>query len=92
MTVYTTAAGVEKDMDLDLDRIIAYEAEHPDWSILDLVNSMKRFRFSDLNLMASFLGYDSFEAFSADGFTVSDMADMVTGSRYLGFTDSPSEE
>lgn len=92
MTIYTTSAGVEKDVDLNLDKVKAYEDEHPEWSLLDLIDSLKRFRVTDMDLMARFLGFDSFDAFIADGFTVSDMADMVSSSKYLGFTDSPSEE
>lgn len=92
MTLFTSSTGVEKDIDLDLDRVVAYETEHPEWSLLVLVNSLKRLRITDLNLMATFLGFESFKAFVADGFTVSDMADMVAGSKYLGFTDSTSEE
>lgn len=92
MTEFTSSTGVVRDVELDLDAICAYEESHPGWSLMDLMDSMKRLRFTDLDLMARFLGFAGYKAFVSDGFTMSMMADMVTGSKFLGFTDSTSGE
>lgn len=89
MTLMTSSKGITKDIDLDSTALCAYEAEHPGWSILDLMERMKRVRFTDLNLMATFLGYPDYDAWVDDGFDMESMASAVQGSKYLGFTDSP---
>lgn len=86
MTMMATSAGAVKDLDLDLDFICGYETDHPDWSLFDMFEKMKRPRFTDLDLMSRCIGYPSFREFVADGFTIEDMASVIQGSRYLGFT------
>lgn len=88
MTVFTSSTGVERDIDLDLDAICAYEDAHPGWALMDLVQQMERVRFTDLNLMSRFLGFADYKDFVDNGFSFAQMAEMVQGSRYLGFTDS----
>lgn len=87
MTVITSSVGETRDIDLDLDRIIAYELEHPDWSILDMLQGMDKMRFSDYDAMARFVGFDWFKDFASQGFTVKDLGTIFEGSRYLGFTE-----
>ncbi len=88
MTLVTLADGTERDIDLDNDAICAYEAEHPDWSILDLIERMERMRFTDLNLMASFLGFRDFDDAIEQGVDMERMADLVRESKYMGFMDT----
>ncbi len=92
MTLMTSSKGITKDIDLDIDAICAYEETHPDWSILKLLEKMKDARFSDMNLLARFLGYADFRAWAEDGYTFEDMAGAVQGSKFLGFTDSARAE
>lgn len=91
MTIFTLVDGTERDVDLDIDVICAYEAEHPDWSILDLFQRMDRMRFTDLNLMSRFLGFADYSDALDKGFGADRMADAIQGSRYMGFTGSPAE-
>lgn len=88
MTMMTSSKGITKDIDLDIDAICAYEDEHPDWSLFQLLERMKSARFSDMNLLARFLGYADFRAWAEDGYTFEDMAGAVQGSKFLGFTDT----
>ncbi len=92
MTMMTSAKGITKDIDLDVDAICAYEAEHPDWSIFQLLEKMKSARFTDMDLLARFLGYDGFKAWAEDGYNFEDMAAAVQGSKYLGFTGTASTD
>lgn len=93
MTVVTLADGTERDIDLDIDAICAYEEEHPDWSILDLFNSLDtKLRFTDLNLMARFLGFSGFSELFNLGISGDKMFDIVRSSKYMGFTDSEEGE
>ena len=92
MTLMTSSKGITKDIDLDIDAICAYEQTHPDRSILKLLEKMKDARFSDMNLLARFLGYASFREWAEDGYTFEDMAGAVQGSKYLGFTDIAKAE
>lgn len=93
MTLVTLADGTERDIDLDIDAICAYEEEHPDWSITDLFNSMDtKIRFTDLNLMATFLGFSGFSELFNLGISGAKMYDIVRSSKYMGFTDSEEEE
>ncbi len=91
MTVVTSSLGVERDVELDFDRICAYEKEHPDWSILDLIAKIDRLRFTDLDLLVGFLGFPDYRTFVDEGFDIDDIGDLLSKSRYLGFTDSVSE-
>lgn len=91
MTLMTSSKGITRDIDLDIDAIVAYEEEHPEWSLFQLLEKMKTARFSDMNLLARFLGYQDFKAWADEGYTFEDMAGAVQGSRFLGFTASDSE-
>ncbi len=91
MTLMTSSKGITRDIDLDIDAIVAYEEEHPEWSLFQLLERMKSARFTDMNLLAKFLGYQDFKAWADEGYTFEDMAGAVQGSRFLGFTASDSE-
>lgn len=91
MTSFTSSLGVTRDVELDLDAIIDYEASHPDWTLKDVMDGITKLRFSDMNLMARFLGFASVKECMDLGFTLQDMSEMMLSSRYLGFTDSTPE-
>lgn len=91
MTVVALADGTERDIDLDIDAICAYEEEHPDWSILDLFSRMEKMRFTDLNLMSKFLGFRDYKDAIEQGVDITTMGDIVQSSRLMGFTGSPAQ-
>lgn len=92
MTLVTLADGTERDIDLDIDAICAYEEEHPDWSILDLFQRMEKMRFTDLNLMSMLLGFRDFDDAIEQGVDMERMADLVRESKYMGFMATPGGE
>lgn len=91
MTVVTLADGTQRDIDLDIDAICAYEEEHPDWSILDLFSHMERMRFTDLNLMSRLLGFRDYKDALEQGVDIATMGDIVQNSKLMGFTGSPAQ-
>lgn len=91
MTLVTLADGTERDIDLDIDAICAYEEEHPDWSILDLFSHMERMRFTDLNLMSRLLGFRDYKDALEQGVDITTMGDIVQNSKLMGFTGSPAQ-
>ncbi len=94
MTVFTSRTGVVKDLDLDLDVVCDYEAKDPNWSIFRLFDGIQTglIRFTDMNVMARCLGYESFAAFADEGFDFKTLADAIKSSRFVGFMDSPEED
>lgn len=92
MTLVTLADGTERDIDLDIDAICAYEEEHPDWSILDLFQRMEKMRFTDLNLMSRLLGFRDYKDALEQGVDITTMGDIVQNSKLMGFTGSPDGE
>lgn len=87
MTLFTSSTGVVKDLDLDVDKICAYEEQHPDWSLFNVFGKLAECpRFTDFNLLAGFIGYPDYKSFVADGFGVEDLAKIVQESSLLGFT------
>ena len=91
MTLVTLADGTERDIDLDIDAICAYEVEHPDWSILDLFQRMEKMRFTDLNLMSMLLGFRDYKDALEQGVDITTMGDIVQNSKLMGFTGSPAQ-
>lgn len=91
MTLVTLADGTERDIDLDIDAICAYEEEHPDWSILDLFQRMEKMRFTDLNLMSRLLGFRDYKDALEQGVDITTMGDIVQNSKLMGFTGSPAQ-
>ncbi len=91
MTLVTLADGTERDIDLDIDAICAYEEEHPDWSILDLFQRMEKMRFTDLNLMSMLLGFRDYKDALEQGVDITTMGDIVQNSKLMGFTGSPAQ-
>ncbi len=91
MTLVTLADGTERDIDLDIDAICAYEEAHPDWSILDLFQRMEKMRFTDLNLMSMLLGFRDYKDALEQGVDITTMGDIVQNSKLMGFTGSPAQ-
>lgn len=87
MTVITSSVGESRDVDLDIDRIIEYESTHPDWSILDMLGDMGRMRFSDLDSLARFVGFEGIKDMTSQGFSIKDLSEVFKGSKLLGFTE-----
>lgn len=93
MTLFTSFTGVVRDLDLDVDRICAYEEEHPEWSLFKVFDKIAECpRFTDLNLVATFVGYPDYKTFIEDGFNMEDLANVVQKSRLLGFTAGPETD
>lgn len=84
--------GEVRDVDLDLDFITDYEAQHPDWSLMDLVKHMDRMRFTDMDLMARCFGFDDLRSLVDEGYTIADLSKAMEGSKYLGFSDGTAED
>ena len=88
--------GIEADVGLDFDKIVAYEQAHPDWSLMTEMQSLgEKMRFSTIDLLASFIYPGGWKGWVADGFTIKDMTLVITeGLKELGFTpeDGPSAE
>lgn len=87
MTVITSSVGESRDVELDIDRIIAYELDHPDWSITDMLSNTSQMRFSDLDLLARFVGFEGVKDLISQGFSYKDLSEVFVGSKYLGFTE-----
>lgn len=93
MTVFTSSTGIVKDLDIDIDRVCAYEEEHPEWSLFHYIQDVAKCpRFTDMNLIATFVGYPSFKAWVQDGFSFEQLAEVISKSSIMGFTDSEEEE
>ncbi len=93
MTAYTSKFGVTKDLDLDLDRVMEYEAQHPGWSLFNLMESQaEALRYTDLDLVAKCLGFEGIKAFFAEGFSGADLMSAVRNSQYVGFSDGTEED
>lgn len=88
MTVLTSSTGETRDVEVDLDAVMAYEAAHPEWSLSALLEGLDVLRFTQLDLLARFFGFGSYKEFIDEGYTMKDLADAVTGSKYLGFTSA----
>lgn len=92
MTVFTSRTGVTRDLELDIDRICEYEEDHQEWSLFKVFDKIAECpRFTDLNLVATFVGYPDFKTFVEDGFSMEDLANVVQRSKLLGFTDTDQE-
>jgi len=78
---------------LDFDRVCAYEAEHPDWSIiLEMRRFGKTLRFSALDLLASFCHEGGWKGWLEDGFTLSDLTNVLNeGLAELGFSSGEGQ-
>ena len=85
--------GVEHDFELDLKALLEMEQD-PDFSLMDLTDRMdKKFRFTDLVLLASAIGWD-LQEFRKAGYTAPQLVDIFVGClAEWGFTseqDAPS--
>lgn len=87
----TSKSGTTKEFALDFDRICEYEAAHPSWTIVGEFDNVERGRFSSLDLLARFIGAEGWRQFTADGFTIENLTDVVVaGLRDLGFSGDPT--
>lgn len=81
-------AGEEVEITLDFDKVCAYEKEHEDWSIiLEMRKFGKTMRFSTLDLLASFIHPGGWKSWTAEGFTINDLTNVISeGLNELGFS------
>lgn len=84
--IITSSIGEERDVDLDVDRIIAYEKEHPEWSLMAMMSNMDKGRMTDFDTLAYMCGFDGLKDLISCGFTINDLSEVVQHSRILGFT------
>lgn len=87
MTVITSSVGESRDVELDINKVIAYEQNHPDWSILAMAGGMDNMRFSEYDLMCKFMGFEGFEDLVSQGFSPADVGEVLKRSKFLGFTE-----
>lgn len=93
MVEYTDSKGNIHQITLDLDEVIRYEEEHPDWSIIDEIDKVSgKFRFSTLDRLVRFLGMASWTEFTSKGLGFEDLVKIFTEAlRESGFPISVSE-
>lgn len=84
--------GTTVEAEIDIGRVLDYEKEHPDWSLMDLLKGMDRLRFTDMDLLARLVGFEGLQEFVNLGFTFNDLADVYKNSSLLGFMGSGTEE
>lgn len=84
--------GTTTDAEIDIGRVLAYEAEHPDWSLMDLLKGMDRLRFTDMDLLARFVGFEGLQEFVNLGYSIKDLANVYEQSSLLGFMASDGAE
>lgn len=93
MTEHTSSFGVTKDLDLDLDFVMDYEAQHPGWSLFNLMESQaEALRYTDLDLVAKCLGFEGIKDFYEQGFSGADLMSAVRNSKFVGFSAGTEEE
>lgn len=92
MTLITSSEGTTMDIDLDLNYVMTYEEEHPEWSIFDVLKNMKSLRFVDLDIIAKCCGFQGYKDFTDQGFGMEDLTKAVLESKYLGFSDGTTEQ
>lgn len=92
MTVtLTNSKGESYMMTLNLDSVMEYEAQHPDWSILSELDRIQAMRFTTLDLLTGFLGY-TYREFADLGFGIEDLSEVYEHEmeELLGFSTEAS--
>lgn len=95
MVSITTKDGSVVEAELDIGRVLAYEAEHPEWSLFDTLGAMgdaKKLRFTDIDLLAKLVGFEGIEEATNLGVSMQDIAEVISKSPILGFTASDKAE
>ena len=87
----TNSKGEKYMMTLNLDAVMEYEAQHPDWSIMKELDGIQRMRFTTLDRLTGFLGY-SYRDFTDIGFGIEDLSKVYEHEmeELLGFSLSDS--
>lgn len=84
---FTSSIGEEREIDLDVDRVIEYERAHPEWSLMGMMSSMDNARFSDFDILAYLMGFDGLKDLLKSGFSIGVLSEAVQHSEVLGFTE-----
>lgn len=101
MKMEKTIDGERCILEMDCDAIVAYEIEHPDWSIVKAISEASNNRISDMDRLTSFLRKngenlgEDYLGFLKQGFTIDDMQTAFRdGLTMLGFISGadPSAE
>ena len=95
MVTVASSKGTERDFVLDVDKIMEYEAKHPNWSLFDELDAVDKMRFTSLTMLVGFICPLSWREFVAEGYTISDLANIIQSElETLGFTsaEQPSEQ
>lgn len=93
MTLRVSSNGTTRDIDIDLDYTMAYEEEHPGWSLYKLLEAQDEcLRYTDLDIVARCLGFDGLKDMASQGYTVPDMIAAIRGSKFAGFSDGTAED
>ncbi len=93
MTLFVSSKGIERDLDIDVDKVCAYEDQHPEWNLVDLILRLhSKPRFTDMALLAYFLGFDSLKDYIEEGFCLKDLLEAAEKASVLGFMISGMQE
>lgn len=94
MVQFTDSNGNVHEFALDLDTIIEYENEHPDWSITDEIAQVSgKFRFSSMDKLARYIGAPSWEGFVNMGLGFEDLVTIFSEAlKESGFPISESAD
>lgn len=93
MTLMVSSNGTTRDIDLNLDFVMAYEEEHPGWSVFNVLEAQDNgVRYTDLDLVARCIGFEGIRDLVDQGFTVDDLMTAIKESKYVGFLDGTAED
>lgn len=88
----TAQDGTTVEAEIDIGRVLDYEKDHPEWSLMDLLKGMDRLRFTDMDLLARLAGFEGIQEFVNLGLSFKDLADIYQNSSLLGFMGSDAGE
>lgn len=86
MTRIVSSKGIEKDIDLDVDKMMEFEDQDPSWSIVTLTERLDRLRMHDVDQLVRCFGFDGVNDYLAQGFNIRQINQIIKGSKILGFT------
>lgn len=93
MTLMVSSNGTTRDIDLDLDFVMAYEEEHPGWSVFNVLEAQENgVRYTDLDLVARCIGFEGIKDMVDQGYNVGDLKAAIGESKYVGFLDGTAED
>ena len=95
MAIQYTATRTKNvhEFQMNLDKIMEMENADPDFTLFDLMDSMReKVRFTRIEQICGLLGW-TYKDMLAEGYTYSDLANIVAACiDELGFTSEPPEQ